>query len=122
MLDKKTNAVLKVLNKLTEGNTYKVVSGDDILSNLTQKSIYDREIIKQIIEFLEKQQYINIKFSEENTYCYSLLPKARIYLEQDIIKPKNNQKKLEIMHYIYVMIASFIGAMLAMLVFFYLTF
>ena len=122
MLDKKTNAVLKVLNKLTEGNTYKVVSGDDILANLTQKSIYDREIIKQIIEFLEKQQYINIKFSEENTYCYSILPKARIYLEQDIVKPKNNQKKFEIMHYIYVMIASFIGAMLAMLVFFYLTF
>ena len=122
MLDKKTNAVLKVLNKLTEGNTYKVVSGDDILANLTQKSIYDREIIKQIIKFLEKQQYINIKFSEENTYCYSILPKARIYLEQDIVKPKNKQKKFEIMHYIYVMIASFIGAMLAMLVFFYLTF
>ena len=122
MLDKKSHAVLKVLNKLTEGNTYKVVSGDDILSNLTQKSIYDREIIKQIIEFLEKQQYINIKFSEENTYCYSLLPKARIYLEQDIVKPQNNKKKFDIMNYVYVMIASFIGAMLAMLVFFYLTF
>ena len=122
MLDKKTNAVLKVLNKLTEGNTYKVVTGDDILSNLTQKSIYDREIIKQIIEFLEKQQYINIKFSEENTYCYSLLPKARIYLEQDIVKPKSKKNNFEIMKYIYIMIASFIGSMLAILLFFYLTF
>lgn len=122
MLDKKSNAVLKVLNKLTEGNTYKVVSGDDILSNLTQKSIYDREIIKQIIEFLEKQQYINIKFSEENTYCYSLLPKARIYLEQDVVRPQQNKKKFDIMNYVYVMIASFIGAMLALLIFFYLTF
>ena len=122
MLDKKTNAVLKVLNKLTEGNTYKVVTGDDILANLTQKSIYDREIIKQIIEFLEKQQYINIKFSEENTYCYSLLPKARIYLEQDIVKPKSKKNNFEIMKYIYIMIASFIGSMLAMLIFFYLTF
>lgn len=122
MLDKKTNAVLKVMNKLTEGNTYKVVTGDDILANLTQKSIYDREIIKQIIEFLEKQQYINIKFSEENTYCYSLLPKARIYLEQDIVKPKSKKNNFEIMKYIYIMIASFIGSMLAMLIFFYLTF
>ena len=122
MLDKKTNAVLKVLNKLTEGNTYKVVTGDDILSNLTQKSIYDREIIKQIVEFLEKQQYINIKFSEENTYCYSLLPKARIYLEQDIVKPKKQKNNFEIMNYVYVMIASFLGSMLAILIFFYLTF
>ena len=122
MLDKKTNAVLKVLNRLTEGNTYKVVSGDDIISNLTQKSLYDREIIKQSMEFLEKQQYINIKFSEENTYCYSLLPKARIYLEQDIVKPNNKKRNFDLMNYVYVMIASFIGTILAMLVFFYLTF
>ncbi len=122
MLDKKTNAVLKVLNRLTEGNTYKVVSGDDIISNLTQKSLYDREIIKQSMEFLEKQQYINIKFSEENTYCYSLLPKARIYLEQDVVKPNNKKRNFDLMNYVYVMIASFIGAILAMLVFFYLTF
>ena len=77
MLDKNTTSVLKVLNKLTEGNAYKVVTGEDILSNLSQKSQFDYEIIKQIIDFLEKQQYINIKFCEENTYCYSLLPKAK---------------------------------------------
>ena len=88
MLDKKTTSVLKVLNKLAEGSAYKVVTGEEILSNIAQKSQYDLEVIKQIIEFLEKQEYVNIKFSEENTYCYSLLPKARIYLEQEILKNK----------------------------------
>ena len=78
MLDKKTTSVLRVLFKLCEGNAYKVITTDEILSNLSQKSQYDKEIIKQIIDYLEKQQYLNIKFSEENTYCYSLLPKARI--------------------------------------------
>ena len=122
MLDKKTTSVLKALNKLSEGSAYKVITADEILSNLSQKSQFDLEIIKQSIEFLEKQQYLNIKFSEENTYCYSLLPKARIYLEQETVKVKTRKNNQHVMTYVYIMIASFIGTMLALLVFFYLTF
>lgn len=122
MLDKNTTSVLKVLSKLTEGNAYKVVTGDEILSNLNQKSQFDLEIIKQIIDFLEKQQYINIKFSEENTYCYSLLPKAKIYLEQEQSKSPTKKDSKQIMSYVYIMLASFIGTMFALLIFFYLTF
>ena len=122
MLDKKTTSVLKSLNKLAENNAYKVVTTDEILSNLNQKSQFDLETIKQCIEFLEKQQYLNIKFCEENTYCYSLMPKARIYLEQENPKPCLKKKTNELMMYVYIMLASFIGTMLALLVFFYLTF
>lgn len=121
MLDKNTTSVLKVLNKLAEGNAYKVITGDEILAHLS-KSQFDLDIIRQIIEFLEKQQYLNIKFSEENTYCYSLLPKAKIFLEQDQSKPTAKKSKQQIMMYVYIMLASFIGTMLALLVFFYLTF
>lgn len=121
MLDKKTSSVLKVLNKLAESSTYKVITGDEILSNISQKSQYDLEIVKQIIEFLEKQDYINIKFSEENTYCYSLMPKARIYLEQENLKSKPKKNNKPIMTYIYTMMASFIGSMIALLIFFYVT-
>ena len=103
-------------------NAYKVVTADEILSNINQKSQFDLETIKQSVDFLEKQQYINIKFSEENTYCYSLLPKARIYLEQDNIKPVTKKTNHQIMIYVYIMIASFVGSMFALLIFFYLTF
>ena len=122
MLDKKTTLVLKALSRLAENNAYKVVTTDEILSNLNQKSQFDLETIKQCIEFLEKQQYLNIKFCEENTYCYSLMPKARIYLEQENPKPSSNKKSNELMMYVYIMLASFIGTMLALLIFFYLTF
>ena len=74
------------------------------------------------MDFLEKNEYINIKFSEENTYCYSLLPKAKIYLEQEETKSAPTKSNKDIMKYIYIMIASFIGTMLALLIFFYLTF
>lgn len=121
MLDKNTASVLKVLNNLAQGSAYKVITGDEILANLN-KSQFDLDIIKQIIEFLEKQQYLNIKFSEENTYCYALLPKARIYLEQEQTKPTNKKSKQQLMTYVYIMIASFVGTMLALLIFFYLTF
>ena len=122
MLDKNTTSVLKVLNKLTEGNAYKVVTSEDILSNLSQKAQFDFEIIKQIIDFLEKQQYINIKFYEENTYCYSLLPKAKIYLEQNSNRTQTKKENQRVVTCFYVMIASFVGTMLALLIFFYLTF
>lgn len=122
MLDKKTTSLLITLNKLSEGSAYKVVTTDEVLSNLSQKSQFDLETVKQNIEFLEKQQYINIKFSEENTYCYSLLPKARIYLEQENQKAVIKKTSSNIMIYVYVMLSAFIGTMLALLIFFYLTF
>jgi len=122
VLDKKTIAVLKVLNKLADGSAYKVITSEEVLISLTQKSQFDIDSIKQIIKFLEKQEYVSIKFSEENTYCYSLLPKARIYLEQEQTKPKQKKNKFSIYCYIFVMLASFIGTMLALLIFFYLTF
>lgn len=118
MLDKKSIAILKSLNKLSEGCTYKVVTSDEIIQNLSQKNLYDYDNIKEIVEFLEKQEYINIKFSEENTYCYSLLPKARIFLEHNIT---SKQKKLKLAPscYLIVLLMSFIGSLLALFVFLY---
>lgn len=120
MLDKRSITLLKALNKLTDGATYKVITSEDIMSALPNKSQYDADGIKHIIDFLEKQEYINIKFSEESTYCYSLLPKARIYLEQEGSKTQRNKKKSMFLSYLYVGIASFIGSMLAIVLFFYL--
>ncbi len=119
MLDKKTTAVLKALNKLSEGSAYKVITVDDVLNALTQKSQYDSESVRQIIDFLEKQEYINIKFSEDNTYCYSLLPKARICLEQET-KTRTKKQPFPCLSYLFTILASFIGTMLALVIFFYL--
>ena len=122
MLDKKSTTVLKSLNKLSEGCTYKVVTSDEIIMNLSQKNLYDHDNIKEIIDFLNKHEYLNLKFSEENTYCYTLLPKARIYLEQSVSNSKPKKMQFQMQTYLFVMISSFIGTMLAMLIFFYLSF
>ncbi len=120
MLDKSTTQILKALSKLSDGVSYKVITSEEIISSLKDKSQYDLESLKQIIDFLEKQEYINIKFSEENTYCYSLLPKARIYLEQENSKTKNQKDSKPYLNYIFIAFASFLGSILALLLFFYL--
>lgn len=120
MLDKKSINVLKALSKLQDSSAYKVVTTEDVISVLSNKSNYDNESVKQIILYLGKQEYLNIKFSEENTYCYSLLPKARIYLEQETGKLKIKKNKPLYLNYIFTFLASFLGCMLALIIFFYL--
>ncbi len=122
MLDKKSTAILKSLNKLSEGCTYKVVTSDEIIMNLSQKNLYDHDNIKEIIDFLNKQEYLNLKFSEENTYCYTLLPKARIFLEQNSTQTRTKKIQFPLSSYVFVMLASFAGCLLSMLIFFYLSF
>ena len=68
MLDKKTAIVLRSLDKLSEGCAYKVITASEILSSISQKSQFDSEAIKQCVEFLEKQQILNIVYKSNRTY------------------------------------------------------
>lgn len=120
MLDKKSISVLKTLNKLTDGNAYKVITTDEILATISSRGQFDYDSIRQIIEFLEKQEYINIKFYEENTYCYSLSPKGRILLEQETTKNRPKKNTTTLSNYLLIGCASFVGSMIALIVFFYL--
>ena len=120
MLDKSSNVVLKILSKLAVGSTYKVITCEDVI-NASSKIKFDAENLKQIMDFLEKQEYINIKCSEENTFCYAISPKARLYLEQESkSKLKRNSLSLPILNYVFVALASFVGSILALIIFFYL--
>ena len=120
MLDKKTTAVLKVLGKFGEDCAYKVVTVEEIMSALNSRSQYDADSIKQIIEYFCKQEYIVLKFEEDATFCYSLLPKARIYLEQETAKSKVKKQHLPYGWIMLCMLACAVGSFGANLVFYYL--
>ncbi len=117
MLDKNAFAILKVLNKLADTD-YKVVTTDEIVSAQTGKNQLDADSIKQLIQFLFKQEYINIKFSEDNTYCYSVLPKAKQIIEQG--QGKKQKTKTPALNYIIIALSAFIGTILALLIFYYI--
>lgn len=120
MLDKKSISVLKALKILADDNSFKVVTLDDISSNLSQP--IDIDTIKQTIDFLYKQEYINIKFSEDNTYCYSILPKTHEAFNQGAKVKSNKNKKHIILNYVFTALASFVGSLVALLVFFLILF
>lgn len=119
MLDKKTHTVLRILGKLTDDCAYKVITVEEILNSLPSKS-YDLDSVKQTIDFLCKQEYIVIKFEEDYTFCYSLLPKARIYLETEASKNKPQKTK---MPYSWLILSGFVSGVVCfslILLFYYL--
>lgn len=119
MLDKKTHTVLRILGKLTEDCAYKVITVEEILNSLPSKS-YDLDSVKQTIDFLCKQEYIVIKFEEDYTFCYSLLPKARIYLETEASKNKPQKSKIP---YAWVLLSGLLAGLVCFgvnLIFYYL--
>lgn len=119
MLDKKTTAVLKVLGKIGEDSAYKVITVDEVLTALPSRSQYDNDSIKQTIEYLCKQEFIVLKFEEDVTFCYSLLPKARIYLEQEGTKNKVKKQHLPYSWIWLNMLACAVGSFIASFVFYY---
>lgn len=118
MLDKNSLIVLKALNKLADADAYKVVTLEDVMSNMGGKANLEAEVVKQIIEFLSKQEYINIKFSEDGTYCYSILQKAKLLLEQTPATKKATKQKPQILNYVLTGVSAFVGTMLALIIFF----
>ena len=119
MLDKKTTNVLKVLGKFGEDCAYKVITVDEVLTALSSRSQYDVDSVKQIIEYLCKQEFIILKFEEDVTFCYSLLPKARIYLEQDVVKTKVKKQKLPTGWIFLCMLGCALGSFAANILFYY---
>lgn len=120
MLDKKTTTVLKVLGKLCEDTAYKVVTMDDILSNIPSRLQYDADGVKQTIDYLCKQEYIVLKFEEDNTFCYSMLPKARISLEQEQSKSRPKKTKFPVWWLIACGLFSGLCSFVAIWLFYYL--
>lgn len=109
MLDKKTITVLYSLGKLGGESAYKVITVDEVLATLSPKA-YDTDSVKETIDFLAKQEYIVIKFEEDYTFCYSLLPKARIFLETEHNKTKT---KPQTFPFYYVFLTAIISGIVA---------
>lgn len=118
MLDKNSLSVLKVLNKLADAD-YKVVTIEEITPSITTKNQLTEDDVKHIMEFLFKQEYINIKFSEDNTYCYCILPKAKQLLEQNSSK-KATKNKPNIINYLVTALSAFVGTILALIIFYFI--
>lgn len=119
MLDVKSKLVLKILNKECPNGAYKIVDSADIISALPNKYKMDYSALEHILNYLERQDCISIKYDDDNIYCICVLPFGCEICE-NVQKEKKPNKLSPIVYFIIVFIlsllASFISNLLAKLI------
>lgn len=83
MLDIKSKLVLKILQKECPNGAYGLVEAKDIISAMPIKYRVDADGLDNILIYLERQEYISIKYDEESVYCLCVLPFGSELLEND---------------------------------------
>ena len=107
MLDTKSSLILKILQKECKNNGYKIIEKNDIISALPNKYRCEYDELDNITSYLERQDYISIKYDDEMVYCLCVLPRAN---ELNEMQQKKEKKHLPFL--IFVLIFAFIGAFL----------
>lgn len=117
MLDKKTDAVLELLNQKA-GNSYKVLNKTQLLEELPKRLEIDMQGLLGIITFLKENEYVDVKYQDKEEICISTTVKAESYVEGE----KNITQKAKITNgqvgllILGVFLAAFFGAFAAMLI------
>jgi len=119
MLDKKTLRFLKELRQLCGDSSYKVIEVKTLINNAPKRLRLNEDMVKDMLKYLEDQEYIDIKYSEKKTYCLSILTKGRVLFEKvkEDAKTKAGYRKFVIWNFILSAIAAFGGALLAVWLF-----
>lgn len=92
MLDIKSKLVLKVLIKECGNGAYKVVEGSDIIAALPPRYRMDSDGITNVLNYLERQDCISIKYDDDGVYCLCVLPYGFEVCENDNKKEKERKK------------------------------
>ena len=83
MLDLKSKIVLKILQKECPNGAYKIVEAKDIISSMPARYRVDFDGLDNILIYLERQEYISIKYDDDGVYCLCLLPFGNEILENE---------------------------------------
>ena len=114
MLDIKSKLVLKILQKECPGGAYKIVESKDIISAMPGKFRVDSDGLDNILIYLERQEYISIKYDDDGVYCLCVLPFGNEVLEDEHYKKREGKNPSRLwLVFLIVFIASFSASLLA---------
>lgn len=114
MLDQKSILILKALQKECHGAGYKVVDKSDIISSLPPKYRMSEDTLDHIITSLERDEYIHIKYDDENVYCLCVLSASNQISEKEHKSKKEKPSKW--LFIVFVALFSLIGGMLGAII------
>lgn len=113
MLDTKSALVLKILQKECHGSGYKVIDKSDIISSLPAKYKMSEDTLDHIITFLERSEYIHIKYDDENVYCLCVLNEIGPAAEKESKKEKPKMWLFLILTAFFSLIGGLLGSIIA---------
>lgn len=105
MLDTKSTLILKILQKECKNGSYKILDKNDIISALPTRYRCDTDELDHIISYLERQDYVSVKYDDDSIYCLCILPAIN-----EITTPKKKKKEKKFLLPLIVFVLAFIGA------------
>ena len=114
MLDKQNYKIISKLQKLCPDGSYKVFDIEELCSLFN----LNKDALDNDFKHLKDNEFIDIKYSDDNVICLCLLPKSRQLEEQEKIKKYSyvNIMKVLLISGIFSGLMAFLGAFVAMLI------
>lgn len=119
MLDERSKIVLNYLvNECSEG-AYRVIDTAELINALPKKFKPDDATISLCMDYLEKGNYISIKYKDAKMYCVCPLPFARQILENESNEREKTKKMYKIGSLLYILVfaCAFLGSFLAIIIY-----
>ena len=69
MLDKRSEALLRIVNKECLEGSYKVLEVDDLIRLMPKKYKVDYETISQLMGYLKAGEYVSVKYCDNEVFC-----------------------------------------------------
>lgn len=122
MLNKKYQILIKSINSKVPDDSYKVIEITEFLEDFKNKHKVSEKELFEMMTYLQKNFFIDIKYTDPQVYCLSVKPKLRNYKSKEVETFISNKemrkfKKLFLFYAILAGLCSFVGTGLAILVF-----
>ena len=119
MLDERSKSILNYLVKECSEGSYRVIDTNELINCMPKKFKPDDGTVALCMDYLEKGNYINIKYKDAKMYCLTPLPFARQILENESNEKEKTKKMYKIGSLLYVLVfaCAFLGSFLAIIVY-----
>lgn len=82
MLDKRSFALLEYINGECRGGGYKIFSTAELASSAGEEQPLELEAVRECIKTLAENEYVSVKYQDEEELCAMPLSKGRRAFEQ----------------------------------------
>jgi len=116
MLDKRTTQLLLKLMKYCQDGSYKIIEKTELAPDKSAKALSESD---RMISFLRDNELIDIKYTDDNVYCLTVMPKGRTAIENMRFKNRETQRlsgRTMCIMIVVCTLAAFVGAFLGTLV------